>query len=342
MVDSVPSRIARSVIGAVVTVAALCAVVAAAHGTGTARSSRSRISASMPVAVSAATTTTPAPPVTAPPATRLTSARATKIFLANHKVAAWLKRYPPNPQSSASYSNGFWTVDVFYGPAGEIATGQVDDATGQVTQAWTGPQVAWGMARGGNGFGSSTINSVTFWLLFCAVFLLGLVDWRRPFSLRTVDLLMLLSFSPSLWFFNHGNIFAAMPLVYPGFVWLIARCVWIGRRNKGTRTSVVWPTWVLIAATLFLVVIRVDVNWNHSNVIDVGLSGVIGANRIECFQSPYGNFPVETGRPPCGPADASGDIRDHIQTRTASARRPTLRVTPTRPVAYEAYLPGDV
>ena len=81
------------------------------------------------------------------------------------------------------------------------------------------------MARGGTGaFGGTKINSYSVWLGFCAAFLIGLVDWRRMFSLRNLDLLMMLSFSVSLWFFNRGNIFAAMPLVYPGFVWLLARC----------------------------------------------------------------------------------------------------------------------
>ena len=102
--------------------------------------------------------------------------------------------------------------------------------------------------------------------------------------------------------------------MYPGFAWLIGRCLWIAHRDRGSRGSVVWPTWVLVAATLCLAGYRIDLNINHSNVIDVGLSGVIGADRIARFQDPYGNFPVEDGRPHCGPADASGEVRDHIQT----------------------------
>ncbi len=51
----------------------------------------------------------------------------------------------------ATLASGTWTVDVFSGAAGEIATGTVDDATGLVLSAWTGPQVAWAMARGGAG-----------------------------------------------------------------------------------------------------------------------------------------------------------------------------------------------
>src|SRR5205814_4043676 len=111
---------------------------------------------------------------------------------------------------------GVWTIHVFSGKAGEVATGKVDDGTGTVTEAWTGPQVAWKMARGYSGaFGGEKINSYPVWLSLCAVFLLGLIDWRRPFSIRSLDLVALLSFSVSLWFFNHGNVFTAMPLAYP-------------------------------------------------------------------------------------------------------------------------------
>jgi hypothetical protein len=229
---------------------------------------------------------------------------------------------------------------VWSGAAGEIATGTVDDPTGAVTSAWTGPQVAWGMARGVPGaFGGKKINSYPVWLGFCAVFLIGLVDWRRLLSLRNLDLVMMLSFSVSLYYFNRGNVFAAMPLAYPGLFWLLGRSVWIGIRDRGSRGSVVWPTWVLIAATVFLVGFRIGLNVRDSNVIDVGLSGVIGAYLISSGESPYGNFPIEAPQPPCGPADASGEIRDHIQTNhrceAADAEGDTYG-----PVAYEAYLPG--
>ena len=65
---------------------------------------------------------------------------------------------------------------------------------------------------------------------------------------------------------------------------------------------------------------RVGLNVERSNVIDVGYSGVIGAERIVHGQAPWGNFPVEKTAPngkalkACGPADSSGEIRDWIQT----------------------------
>ncbi len=261
-------------------------------------------------------------------------------FLADPKVHAWLKRYPPHPVTDASLSQGSWTVNVWSGKAGEIATGMVADDTGVVTEAWTGPQVAWRMARGYPGaFGGTKINSPYIWLTFCAVFLIGLVDWRRLRTVRNVDLLALVSFTFSLWFFNHGNIFAAMPLVYPPFLWLIVRCIWVARGDRTPAGTAVWPIWLLAAATVFLAGFRVGLNVRASNVIDVGYSGVIGANRIMDGQAPWGNFPVEDNRPACGPADSSGEIRDRVQTNGRCETANPLGDT-YGPVSYLAYIPG--
>ncbi len=91
--------------------------------------------------------------------------------------------------------------------------------------------------------------------------------------------------------------------------------------------------------TVFLVGFRVGLNIRTSNVIDVGYSGVIGAYLIAHEQSPYGNFPVEDNRPKCGPADATGEVRDRIQTNGRCETADALGDT-YGPVAYEAYLPG--
>ena len=97
----------------------------------------------------------------APPDQRLTEAQVTRIFLADRKVADWLTHYPTRiRRTEASYEKRAWTVKVWAGAAGEVATGKVDDTSGSVTEAWTGPQVAWKMARGYDGaFGGKEINS---------------------------------------------------------------------------------------------------------------------------------------------------------------------------------------
>ena len=129
-------------------------------------------------------------------------------------------------------------MKIWSGKAGQIALGKVDDGTGAVREAWTGPQVAWTMARGGTGaFGGRTINTPWVWLTFCAAFLLGLADLRRLRSLRNLDLLALLSFTVSLRFFNEGEIFWSAPLAYPPLVYLLCRCVWIARRDRPPRVG---------------------------------------------------------------------------------------------------------
>jgi hypothetical protein len=274
----------------------------------------------------------------------LTEARATAVFLAAPKVKRWVGRYPKaSLKKEATYDSTFrdWEIKVWSGPAGEIATGRIDDASGVVTEAWTGPQVAWKMGRGGGAaFGGKKINSLTVWLGLCGVFLLGLADLRRPFRLRNLDLLALLSFSVSLWYFKHGRIFTSVSLVYPPLLYLLARTVWIGIRGRPPRTSrPLWPVWLLAAATVFIAGFKVGLNVRESNVIDVGYAGVIGAQRIAHGQSPYGHFPVEDSLKSCGPSDREGEIRERIQANgrceSANDRGDTYG-----PVAYLTYLPG--
>ncbi|TMK68575.1 MAG: hypothetical protein E6G50_15085, partial [Actinobacteria bacterium] len=278
---------------------------------------------------------TPFAPPQAP--ARLTEARAKQIFLADDKVADWLGRYPqrgrqvtatyePKPERcTVGTTGGCWNLRVDWSPAGEIASGRVDDRTGRVTEAWTGPQVAWKMARGGKGaFGGVKINSYPVWLGFCFAFLLGLAEFRRPLSWR--------------------------PLAYPFLLYVIVRMMLLafgrGRPRRLPRPSI--PVAWLAVGVVFLMGFRIGLNVTDSNVIDVGYAGVIGAERIASGQSPYCHFPVEAAQPgcgsagslkPCGGADSEGEIRDRIQAdgrcESANPQGDTYG-----PVSYEAYLPG--
>ena len=307
------------------------------------------MSASSALAQPAATTTTettrPAPvglPPVGEPA-ELKQRRVVSIALAHGKVDDWLDRYPREGRTSdATYDRaaGAWTVNVWWGEAGEIARAKVDDDTARVLEACTGPQVAWTMARGYDGaFCGHELNDPWLWLALSAVFFVGLASLRRPLSLHNLDLLVLLSFGVSLAYFNEGDIFTSVPLAYPPLVYLLARMVWIGIRGRATSVAPVWPVWVLAAATVFLLGFRIGLNTETSNVIDVGYAGVIGAHRIANGEAPYGHMPVEADRKPCGAANAEGVIRDRIQTNgrceTANENGDTYG-----PFSYLAYLPG--
>ncbi|HEV8251387.1 MAG TPA: hypothetical protein VGQ15_15560 [Gaiellaceae bacterium] len=275
------------------------------------------------------------------PGPRLNDRQALAIFIADPKVKSWLERYPPNPTTESTFEQDTrrWRIKIWSGEAGQIADGFVDDGTGAVLEAWTGPQVAWTMARGSPGaFGGKTINRPVVWFAFVGVFLLGLIDWRRPLTLRTLDLIALVSFSASLWFFNEGDVFTSMPLAYPPLVYLIARLAWIGAQGRPPRGRAVWPIWLLAGAAVFLAGFRIALNHSDSNVIDVGYSGVVGAQRIATGQMPYGHMPVSRGTP-CGPADALGNVYDYVQTN-ARCERADERGDTYGPVAYLAYLPG--
>ena len=279
-----------------------------------------------------------------PNAAHLTKAHALAVTEQDPKVAAWLTRYPDKHglQDEETYDpkTASWLVKIWLGPAGQIVEANVDDASGVVTDAWTGPQVAWKMARGYRGaFGGVKINQPWVWGVFCLVFLIGLADLRRPLSLRNLDLLMLLSPTVSLWYFNHGNVFTAVPLFYPALIWVVLRGVWIGVTGRGSPSRSVWPAWVLLAAAVFVGGFRIGLNVQASNVIDVGYSGVIGAERIVHGEAPWGNFPIEGDLKACGPADAAGETRERIQTNgrceSANPQGDTYG-----PVAYESYIPG--
>jgi hypothetical protein len=126
------------------------------------------------------------------------------------------------------------------------------------------------------------LNAPYVWIPLCLLFLAPFFDWRRPFRMLHLDLLVLLGFGASHFFFNRGEISTSVPLVYPVLLYVLARMVWIGFRPRERaqrlvpRVPVLW----LGLALVFLVGFRVALNVVDSSVIDVGYAGAIGADRI--------------------------------------------------------------
>jgi len=110
----------------------------------------------------------------------------------------------------------------------------VDPQTGKVTEAWTGAQVIWPMARGYTGQFGHILNAPYVWIPLALVFFFGLFDLRRWRRLAHLDLLFLLSFGISQIYFNDGEIGVSAPLVYVPLVYLFGRMAWIGFKGRGS------------------------------------------------------------------------------------------------------------
>jgi glycosyl transferase family 87 len=196
-----------------------------------------------------------------------------------------------------------WQVS-YFSPGGKKEIGQVTlletPTSARVLEQWTGFQVAWTMARGYPGAFGHHVNALYIWLPLCVLFMLPFLDFRRPLALLHLDLLVLLSFSVSLAFFNHARIYASVPLVYPPLLYLLARMLSLLRRvrrdqapQRGRPLRLLIPAPWLAIGVVFLLAFRIGLNVTDANVIDVGYAGVIGAQRIVHGKPLYGSYPSD-------------------------------------------------
>jgi hypothetical protein len=237
---------------------------------------------------------------TTPPAGfKLTASRVERIAARDPRARAELRRHPRATPYEYTKGAGQWQVSWFSSGrnAKELLEVYVDDQSGKVTELWTGYQVAWTMARGYPGAFGRRANALYVWLPLCALFLLPFLPWRRPrrLTLLHLDLVVLLGFSVSLAFFNHGRIGLSVPLAYPFLLYLLVRMVLLafgrGRPSRLPRPTVP-VTWLAIGV-VFLAGFRIGLNVVDSNVIDVGYAGVIGANKVVHGKSLYGHWPSD-------------------------------------------------
>jgi hypothetical protein len=254
-------------------------------------------------APAATTTADPNTPVlvtdeTKPPTGyRLTALQARSIAASSPKIVDELHRHPHARVYEYTKGPGRWQVSWFgaqtNGP--ELAQVYVDDATGRVTEAWTGFQVAWTMARGYKGAFGRRVNALYVWIPLCVLFVAPFIPWRRRPTLWHLDLLVLLGFSVSMAFFNHGEIGLSVPLAYPFLVYLLARMLLLafGRVRPREPLRLIVPASWLAVAIVFLVGFRIGLNVTNSNVIDVGYAGVIGADKLLHGHHLYGHWPKD-------------------------------------------------
>ncbi len=242
-----------------------------------------------------------APSIVPPTGRRLSPDDVLEIANKLPKMRRVRAKYPGSYGGAYLKGPVHWQVSYFSRKGSEIGQVIISDATGRVLEQWTGFQVAWTMARGYPGAFGRHANALYIWLPLCVLFMVPFINWRRPFSLRHLDLLVLLSFSVSLAYFNHGEIYKSVPLTYPPLIYLLVRMLGLlrsgrrpGGRGSGGRAShlhLLIPAPWLAIGVVFLLGFRIGLNVTDSNVIDVGYAGVIGAQRIADGKALYGHYP---------------------------------------------------
>jgi hypothetical protein len=236
---------------------------------------------------------------------RLTGDQAVAIANRQAKVIDTKKHHPGTFPRAFLKGVDRWQIS-YYDPKQkdkEVAQVIINDASGKVTEAWTGFQVPWTMARGYAGAFGRKANALWVWLPLCVLFFVPFVDRRKPFRMLHLDLLVLLGFSVSLAFFENANIGMSVPIAYPLMAYLLIRMLWVAWRRKVGPDAppreplklLVPVTWLAVAL-VFLIGFRVGLNIVNSNVIDVGYSGVIGADRLIHGEDLYGQFPKDNAR----------------------------------------------
>jgi hypothetical protein len=241
-----------------------------------------------------ATLTRPSSPTRPPRDHFLNAVQAARIAARAPKLRDELRKHDRVRRQTFAKGPGRWQVS-WYAAGDEVAQVIVDEREGRAIEVWTGPQVAWQMARGLDGAFGRKINAPHIWIPLMLVFFIPFFDPRRPLRLVHLDLLVLLSFSISHIFFNRGEIFTSVPLVYPVLAYLLVRMLMLARphrvRRRDDRPFLLVPATWLVLGLIFLIGFRVGLNLTNSNVIDVGYSGVIGADRIADWSDLYGDFP---------------------------------------------------
>jgi hypothetical protein len=235
-------------------------------------------------------------PDVAPAGYHLTARTVTGLAERVPRVQAERAKHPSAYTRTYVVRPNRWQVSFYVPPetgtrSEEIMQVVVDDRTGSVVETWTGPQVGWPMARGLPGQFGRAVNAPWVWIGLCLAFLAPFA--RRPLRMVHLDLAVLLAFSISYAFFGAANLVVSVPSAYPLLLYLLARMLWVAfRPGRASPLRLALTPNVLLLGLVFLTSFRIVLNITNGNVIDVGYSGVIGADRLLHGDALYGGFPA--------------------------------------------------
>lgn len=268
----------------------ICLVVLAAPAAARACGSGSFDPADQPpFGGEASVLSTPLAPSSRPEGFELTAGQATALATGALVPDGSVRRFKARTRTGPG-SVRQWQIDYFDPTGTDVGQVLIDDAGRCVLEKWTGTQVDTELARGYRGAVAGKVNRWWIWLPLCVLFLLPFVDPRRPLRLIHLDLLALLGFSVSLFFFNKAKIELSIALVYPVLAYLFVRALIMGFRSLERRDRIlpIVPRRALVAGIVALVAFHTAYMATEGKVIDVGLAGVIGADRLTHGEDVYG------------------------------------------------------
>ncbi len=211
------------------------------------------------------------------------------LALRSSKLQATLREHPGVvPAAWPTTVRDRWRIDWFRGTTDTILV-HFDARTRTVTGVFTGRSLTWAVGRGDPIYTGDAVGAWYVWLPLCLLFMLPFLDPKRPLRLLHFDLLALLAFSFSTLFFDHGNLSASVPLIYPVLAYLFVRLAIAGLRPKqrGGALIPLASDRLLLAGIVLLGVVRIVLNVTGSTPLDVGTASYTGAQQLIHGASPY-------------------------------------------------------
>lgn len=223
------------------------------------------------------------------PGQPLTSQEIIGLALRSSKLRAALRSHPGVvPAAWLSGRQSEWRIDWFRGMHDEILV-SFDPSTRTVVGVWTGRALTWALGRGIPIYTGDALGSWYVWIPLCLLFLLPFLDPRQPLRLLHFDLVALLGFSASTFFFDRGDLSASVPLIYPVLGYLFVRLFLAGMRPRARQGELVplASERLLIVGIVALTVATIVLNVTDSVPLDVGTASYTGAQQMLHGFSPY-------------------------------------------------------
>jgi hypothetical protein len=209
-----------------------------------------------------------------PPHFHLSATQATRVALDSAQGHA-IRRAAPGARAIATRPDaGLWQIR-FVAGSKTVGAVLVEDRVGRTLEP-----SPWAWPRADTGPMDSFKTEVELAMLaLAALFVAGLADLRRVFSVRNADLLAVLSLGVPFALYDRGHPLLAFPLVYPPLIYLAARMLALAS-GRGTRTVQAPSTRVLVGLLLAAVAVRTVFHLALGHTTDVTYAGVFGADSI--------------------------------------------------------------